>query len=346
VAYNNLRILGNDLSGQGTEPGDYEHAIAERATSPQFDAQAWTNTRLLLYRQLNVRQHDVGAIAIVQQNQEEAIYTTGGTIVSDGSYGVDAYDVSALVDGERRVNVRFVLQSDNKAAFNDDGVSSGWNVDDVILKDGSLPDYGPCGGCTVEPAFAGAEEAVDNDACGASGVTVHWSQPMSWGTGGAGTYAVYRDTVPGFTPSGANLVASGVAGLAYDDATAPTDTTLYYVVRAENDETCGGGPANGGLTDDNLAYAQVEETTTWPAPGDHDGLRVDLVNGAHVRLHWDAVSGATSYNVYRSTSPDPASFVSLDATEDLYFEDLNQGGNANTLYYLVRGASPCGDEGP
>ena len=56
-----------------------------------------------------------------------------------------------------------------------------------------------------------------------------------WGSGTDGTYAVYRDAVPGFTPSGANLVTSGLTGLSYNDVGAPNDQTLYYVVLAESD---------------------------------------------------------------------------------------------------------------
>ena len=96
--------------------------------------------------------------------------------------------------------------------------------------------------------------------------TYPYSLAAAWGSGAGGTYAVYRDTVPGFTPSAGNLVASGVTTFSYNDATAPSDTVLYYLVRAENDETCGGGPNNGGAVDSNAVYVQVSETTSQAIP--------------------------------------------------------------------------------
>ena len=152
--------------------------------------------------------------------------------------------------------------------------------------------------------------------------------------------------MPGFTPSGANLVAAGLGGTSFDDAGAPTDQTLYYLVLAENDENCGGGPNNGGLLDDNRTYATVDETTSAASPQEVAGLRVDMVNHAHARLAWNGASGATAYRVYRSQSPDAPAFTLLEETPALDWEDLNQGGNANSYYYLVTGINACGVEGP
>ena len=48
---------------------------------------------------------------------------------------------------------------------------AGWNVDALVLRDGSLPDSGACGGCAGAPTFAGLTSATDNDPCADSGVT-------------------------------------------------------------------------------------------------------------------------------------------------------------------------------
>jgi fibronectin type 3 domain-containing protein len=187
---------------------------------------------------------------------------------------------------------------------------------------------------------------MDNDACGAGGVTVSWERAVSWGTGGSGTYALYRDSVPGFTPSGANLVASGIETLSYNDLTAPSDQTLYYIARAENDESCSTGPNNGGAIDHNLVDVAVAESTTQPIPPEILTLRADFVNHAHVKLHWNSVSSATSYRVYRSDLPQPGTFVQIGETESVSFEDLDQGNNENSYYYVVRPVNACDQEGP
>ncbi|MEW5807435.1 MAG: hypothetical protein AB1756_08840, partial [Acidobacteriota bacterium] len=344
-AYNNTKAMGDDLTGMGSHLGDYEHSITENATSQSLSASSWNNTKLLLYRQLNVMKDDLAKIAVIKHNKEYEVYSSGNIAVTQSGYSMATFDVSGLVDRQSSVKIRFKIIADIDNIFFDDGVSSGWNIDDVIMKDGTKPDYGPCGNCGTAPSFNGAKSAADNNACGATGVTVSWDQAVSWGTGGSGTYSVYRDTVPDFTPSASNRIALGVTGTSYNDTSAPTDQTLYYLVRAENDETCGTGPNNGGMTDSNTVYVSVVETTSWAIPGEVVTLRAKMVNYAHLRLYWEATSGATTYRIYRSTAPN-GEFIMLGETSELFYEDLNQGGNANSYYYKVRGVNPCNQEGP
>jgi hypothetical protein len=249
------------------------------------------------------------------------------------------------MDGERTtLSVEFSIAADADSVIGDDGIASGWNLDDLVLKDGSLPPFGACGGCAAPPAFSGVTSAVDSDACGVGGVSVSWDPVISWGTGGSGTYAVYRDGSPGFTPSAGNLVAAGVATLSYVDAGAPGGQPVYYLVRAENDETCGSGPNNGGGTDVNTAYAGASNTSSQGIPGPVP-VQADLVNYAHVRLSWPAVADASLYRIYRSASPGPAGFSLLTETSGLSFEDAGEGGTLNSYYYLVKGVNACDQEG-
>ncbi len=339
AAYNNGAILGHDLSGQGAFPGDYEPASNEIARSPTLDGSGWTNTTLIYHRQLNTGNGDNASLWLHTDGVSRPLFLTLGDPVSESDYQVVNVDISTFADGASTVYLEFRQTADVS------GNHSGWNVDDVILKDGTLPDFGACLDCGVAPAFAGAVAAADNNACGADGVPGHGDAAAAWGSGGSGTYAVYRDTAPGFEPSGLNLVASGVAGTSYNDLTAPTDQDLWYVVRAENDDNCGVGPNNGGLTDDNTIYVPVSESTSQPLPGEVV-LRADLVNKAHVRVSWDAVASAASYRVLRSEMPQRETFAQLDEVGALVFEDLNQGGNASSFFYLVTAVNACGDEGP
>jgi len=135
--------------------------------------------------------------------------------------------------------------------------------------------------------------------------------------------------------------------LSYTDTTAPTDGTIvFYVVRAENDETCSSGPNNGGVVDDNLTYASSADFTSQPSPGAIDTLMVGVVGHAHVRLSWQPGPGAVEYAVYRSASPQPGSFTSLGRTTELRFDDLGAGSSRDTWFYLVKGVNACGNEGP
>ncbi len=340
AAYNNAAVLGHDLTGLGANPGDYEPGVTESARSPIWNASAWTGTKLLLHRRLNVGSGDEAQIVMYTNGIGRPIYRSNGDPVTESGYQEFALDLGAFVDGAATFQLEF-RQSSNAS-----GNYSGWNVDDVILKDGTRPDYGPCGACGAAPAFAGATSAVDNDACGATGVTVSWQKAAAWGTGGGGTYAVYRDAAPGFTPSASNRIADGVTTLSWVDASAPTDQTSYYLVRAENDETCAAGPHNGGVTDANAAYAAVGETTSRPLPPEVTTVTVGVVAGTHVRLSWDAVPDAASYRIYRSPTPDPADFGLLGTTSTTVYDDIGEATNANTYYYKVVPANACGDEGP
>ena len=84
----------------------------------------------------------------------------------------------------------------------------------------------------------------------------------------ADSLQVYDSPEAIVTPGSANQVVTGVAGTTWTDTTAPGNVTVYYVVRAENDETCGGGPNNGGLIEGNLVYAEAIDVTGQPPPGD------------------------------------------------------------------------------
>jgi len=249
------------------------------------------------------------------------------------------FDIASQVDGKTGVALEFSQKSDASGAY------SGWNVDEIVFKDGSKPDYGPCGGCAGAPTFGGAVSALDNDACGAGGVTVSWAAAPAWGTGSAGTYAVYCDTTPVFTPSSANRVAAGVAGLSYNDTAAPNGA-LYYLVRAENDETCSSGPNNGGVSDANTHTVPVSNTATRPLPGAIGTLAVSVVGGSHVRLSWSAPPDASGYRVYRSISPLAASSAAVGATAGVTWDDTGRAADASSYFYLVRGTNPCGQEGP
>lgn len=338
AAYNHSAALGHDLTGHGSFAGDYEPGRTEAARSPLLDATTWQRTKLIFYRQLNSGFGDL-ATAWLYNPVGLSFYSSANFPVTENGWSMQTYDVAAYVDGKPSVQLEFREKANNSGNY------SGWNVDDVIFKDGALPDYGPCGGCAAGPAFAGADRAVDADACGAGGIVVSWPRAASWGTGGGGSYAVYRGVAPGFPADAAHLVAAGIGMTSFEDANAPAGS-LYYLVRAENDESCGGGPANQGVTDDNAHYVAVASTSSLPLPLEVGSLAVSLVGDAHVRLAWGADSGVSLHRVYRSLGPEPGGFSAIGETADQRFDDLGQGADRENYFYLVRGLNACGQEGP
>jgi hypothetical protein len=335
-AYNNESVLGVDLSGQGIYVGDYERNSDWSAWSPEFDARSWENLELIYHRELSVHENDEASLWIWTTDRSP-LYRNE-VRVDERSYQRISMDVSSA-DGEPSLQFEFYQGSDDVGSY------AGWTIDDFILKDGSRPDFSACGGCGGAPSFEGASDALDNDACGADGVTVSWEKAASWGTGASGTYSVYRGSSPGFEPTNANRIASGLAGLSYNDTAAPADQDLYYLVRAENDESCGSGPHNGGMVDGNEVYARVTETTSQPDPGAVRDLMVEVLGRAHVRLSWPAAAHAHSYRIYRSTTPEPDGFREIAETTAPDYEDLDSGADKETYFYDVRALNACGSEG-
>jgi hypothetical protein len=343
VAFFGTNVLGHDLSGQGDEPGNYERGSEEHATSPAIDASALANAELKFRRWLNV---GGSGIAYVQVTDTGGVWNTIWTSpsasgITDSAWVEQTLDVSPQADGNADFRVRFL----QKSGFQNSS-DAGWNVDRVILRDASYPDFGACGGCDGAPTFAGLISAADDDPCADSGITLTWSRAPAWGTGSGGSYAVYRDTQPDFVPGPASLLASGLSGTSWTDGTAPDGATVYYVVRAENDETCGGGPANGGVSDGNLVRVAATDATSQPWPGDVGAtLLVDNVNDAHARLTWTGTADAADFHVYRATAPDTG-FGLAGQTAEPWYEDRDVFEDSRSWYYLVRAADACGNEGP
>ena len=149
-----------------------------------------------------------------------------------------------------------------------------------------------------------------------SAISVSWTAPAS-----AASYNVKRATVDGGPYT--NL-ATGITATGFWDTGLTPSTTYYYVVSAVN---AGGESANS---------VQASATTqTLPPPNIPVGLTAASGNG-QVMLSWIPASGATSYNLKRSSvSGGPyTTITSLAATTY-----TNSGLVNNTTYYYVVSAT-------
>lgn len=140
---------------------------------------------------------------------------------------------------------------------------------------------------------------------------------------GAASYKVYRSLSSGGTYS---MIASGIVGTSYADTSVSSGTTYHYKVVAAN-STFGDSRLDGAPSDSD----EPAEAT------DLDGTAGDAQNS----LEWDAVTGAVSYNVYRSTG---GSYVWWTNTTSLSYVDTFVT-NGSTYYYLVKAVSSSGTEG-
>jgi fibronectin type 3 domain-containing protein len=138
-------------------------------------------------------------------------------------------------------------------------------------------------------------------------VRVYWS--TSWG---ATSYEVYRATSVG----GTKTKIGSPSGTVYDDATAFPGTTYYYWVKACNGPRCSDFSSHD---------------TGWRRPPEPENLQAsDGTFEDKVRISWDAVSVATSYEVYRAESEGGTKTLIRSPTGTSFDDSTALAG---TLYY-------------
>ena len=144
---------------------------------------------------------------------------------------------------------------------------------------------------------------------------------------GATSYRIYRSTSKG---SGYSLLGT-VTTTSYTNTGAKAGTTYYYRVKACND---------AGLSPySNIVSGQVKSVTPKPsAPVVKIG---HSASSGKPQLTWNAVSGATSYKVYRATSQNGTYSLLGTVTATSY---TNTGAKAGTTYYYkVKAVNSAGE---
>ena len=115
-------------------------------------------------------------------------------------------------------------------------------------------------------------------------------------------------------------------------------------MRAESDESCGSGPNNGGMVDDNVVYVSTTDQTAQTPPGNvGNTLVVEQIDGVHARLNWAAAANAAGYHVYRSPIAGGGFDVIAQPAGTLH-EDVGALTDHRDGYYLVVGSDACGNE--
>ena len=144
---------------------------------------------------------------------------------------------------------------------------------------------------------------------------------------GATSYRIYRSTSRG---SGYSLLGTTTA-TSYTNTGAKAGTTYYYRVKAVND---------AGLSPySNVVSGKVKSVTPKPsAPVVKIG---HSSSSGKPMLTWNAVSGATSYKVYRATSQNGTYSLLGTVTATSY---TNTGAKAGaTYYYKVKAVNSAGE---
>lgn len=160
---------------------------------------------------------------------------------------------------------------------------------------------------------------------------------LSWTTSSCATsYSVFRSTTTGFTPSGANQIASGVTGTTFTDSGLAPSTTYFYLVEAAD--------SSGSSTPSNQASATTQTACTPPNPATN--LSATAGSSTSINLTWTAsTTPGVSYRIFRSTTsgftPSASNELSAIVTGTSF---TDTGLNPNTTYfYVVEAEVSCGD---
>lgn len=152
---------------------------------------------------------------------------------------------------------------------------------------------------------------------------------LSWSAStGAASYTLKRSTTNG---SGYVTVASGLTGTSYTDLSLLAGTTYYYVVSAVN---ASGASANS------TQVAVTPLVASQPVPAAPTNLRATV--SSYVYLTWNAVSGATTYRVKRSTTSGSGyTTIATGLTGPTHFDfAVNK---ATTYFYVVTAVNSAGE---
>ena len=128
---------------------------------------------------------------------------------------------------------------------------------------------------------------------------------------GANRYYVYRST----SENGTYSFLGSTANLNYTDSTADAGTTYYYKVKA--------GIVNGEKSDSSAAVAAVCRCAK-PV------VKITTTSTGKPKLTWNAVTGASKYEIYRATSQN-GTYTKIYTTTGLSL--TNTSAKAGTTYY-------------
>lgn len=128
---------------------------------------------------------------------------------------------------------------------------------------------------------------------------------VTWNTvNGATAYDVYRNTLD--NSASANVIATNLGTPSYEDAAITPGQYYYYFVKARNTT------ASSGFSSSERGHAG-SVSTTLPAITDLAASQGFLGLNARLSLVFTPVSGAESYDIYRSTADDFTTATLIDA---------------------------------
>lgn len=181
-------------------------------------------------------------------------------------------------------------------------------------------------------ANAPGSPPADPTGCAASDTQVHQITVTCTPVSGADTYSVWRNTSA--SSAGATQIASGLTSPSYVDTGISDDTTYYYWFKATN------AYGTSGFSNMDSGFSQAT-----PVPSAPSSVSASDGNISYIHVAWVSSSYATSYSVWRNTSPTSAGATLVEAGTSLTtFDDYTATPGVN-YYYFVKAINAYGTSG-
>ncbi len=261
-----------------------------------------------------------GSISVKTLSEIDPTGLTLGTVTSssisiswDSVPGAAGYNIFRSTDGSNYFKAGNVTGTD----YTDTGLEAGTVYYYEVTSYDSGGESGksaPVSGITI----AGAPAGVSAGSATVNSLTITWNS-----TTGAASYNVYRSADGGATYT--NKVGSNiVTGTSYTDTGLTAGTVYYYEVTAVN--------SSGESAKSISATGYTTPNTT--------NLTLGTITATSIQFSWDGETGATGYNIYRSTNGTDFSFLVNSLTTNYTNSGLTSGA---TYYYKVTSYNSGGE---
>jgi hypothetical protein len=239
--------------------------------------------------------------------------------------GATTYDVWRVAGASCSGAVKITGTPVAGTTYNDTGLTASTQYSYLITANNTCGTSanGTCASVTTTPTTPAAPGAPTLTP-GCTNVSLSWTAVPT-----ATDYEVWRNA--GASCTGATLVVSTTGGLTtYNDTGRSLGTQYSYAIRAKN--TCG---ASGNGT--------CATTTTLNVPAAPGAPTFTSVSCTTLTVNWTAVSGATSYDVWRVAGATCTGAVKITGTPVAGTTYNDTGLTASTQYsYLITANNTCG----